>query len=238
MRTAATTLICFLIWVSANAQTKGTRVETKTFQVSDTGESLNLNLPFGQLISIQGWDKPEVKFTANIEINGGEFNDAVDLSFFQSSSHVDISMDLNHEMLSESNYPKESCPEGYSGYYSFNGHTGNNHYCMNVTYVVYVPTHMELKVESINADVEVRDTEGPMQIKSINGWVDLDWNQRDGASFRISTINGELFSNIDLPKEGIEDRQVGSSYRGRLNGGAKTVRLETINSNIYLRKRG
>jgi hypothetical protein len=103
-----------------------------------------------------------------------------------------------------------------------------------------VPAHTDIHIESINANVELKDMAGPVFVKTINGFVDINWPSSKATDFSLQTINGELYSDLDIKLLNKQDKlpQVGYLLRGTLNGGGTDIHLESINNNIYVRKAG
>lgn len=107
-------------------------------------------------------------------------------------------------------------------------------------------------VNSISGDVEVVfdkiNQSEPTSLATVSGLVDVTLPSSDKANIEISTINGNVFNNLDLKstaKPVEKDRhaygmdalrmQGGNSYT--LNGGGQKVYLKSISGNIYLRKK-
>lgn len=127
-----------------------------------------------------------------------------------------------------------------------------------------------LEIKTLNASVKISKSSGPFTINTIsgdleviydkinqseptslatvNGIIDVTLPASDKANIEISTINGNVYNNLDLKavaKEKEKDRhaygmeairmQGGNSYT--LNGGGQKVFLKSISGNIYLRKK-
>jgi len=107
-------------------------------------------------------------------------------------------------------------------------------------------------VNTISGDVEVVfdkiSQSEPTSLASVSGLIDVTLPSSEKANIEISTINGNVFNNLDLKsttKSVEKDRQAygltalrtqgGNSYN--LNGGGQKVYLKSVSGNIYLRKR-
>jgi hypothetical protein len=83
----------------------------------------------------------------------------------------------------------------------------------------------------------------PMSIKSINGEVDLTMPSGAKADFDLSSLQGDIFTDLDIAidKKGREEgeRFLGgmNNIKGKLNGGGVKVTVSSINGNLYLRKK-
>jgi hypothetical protein len=127
-----------------------------------------------------------------------------------------------------------------------------------------------LEIKTLNANIKITKSSGPFTINTIggnieiafdklnqseptslatiNGIIDVTMPATEKANVEISTINGNVYNNLDLkttskPVEksklayGLDAirMQGGNSYT--LNGGGQKVFLKTISGNIYLRKK-
>jgi len=107
-------------------------------------------------------------------------------------------------------------------------------------------------VNTISGDVEVVfdkiSQNEPISLASVSGLIDVTMPASDKANIEISTINGNVYNNLDLKSTAkpVEKNQLayglsaiqtqgGNSYT--LNGGGQKVYLKSISGNIYLRKR-
>lgn len=80
--------------------------------------------------------------------------------------------------------------------------------------------------------------EYPISITSINGDVDVSLPNDTKADLKLSSVNGEIFTDMDIEfNEKDMPRIGGRKVKGKLNGGGVDIHLETINKNIYLRKK-
>ncbi len=102
-----------------------------------------------------------------------------------------------------------------------------------------MPRQARLQVNTINGNIELVDYRGPVEAKSISGFVDMNWANDRGATVALKTITGEVYSDLDINfqnrKEGIPI--VGYQLKGNVQNGGPTVKLESISNNIYFRQR-
>lgn len=212
------------------------RIVEKSFTV-DGNQLLQLDLKFGETITVKAWDKNVVSFKANIEINRGKLNDALALDFDEQNGQLKISADYNHEMLKEGRL--EDCPDRYSSYYLNSDVEGSYVICSEITYTLFVPANIKLNAETISGDIELIDLTGPIRAKSISGFVDLSWPDGKPADVNIKTISGEAFTDIEaleLTNKKDHIPLVGYKINGKIGTGGPLVSLESISGNIYFRK--
>lgn len=212
------------------------RIEEKTF-TANQDEKIRLNLKFGENIVIRGWDRNEVSFRAVVEINSGKLNDAFVANYSDGNSGIRIDTDFDKDKLKAGR--AEDCPDRYATY-SWNGNGDRHVICSEITFELYVPKNSDLQLETIAADVEMYDLNGPIDAKSISGYVDLTWPDRNGAEISLKTISGEAYSdleNISFRNRKEHFPHVGYELRGAIGSGGPMVKLESISGDVYLRKR-
>lgn len=140
--------------------------------------------------------------------------------------------------------------------------------------ILYQQTNWQtanLTVTNMNGDLEVRTTNGsidlsnvtgpvvanttngeikivysslsqekPTAISTINGAVDITLPANTKANMKLRSINGEMYTDFDLgvknTKDGMSKVGGGNNIEGTTNGGGVEMKLNTITSNIYIRK--
>lgn len=82
--------------------------------------------------------------------------------------------------------------------------------------------------------------EKPTAISTINGAVDITLPANTKANMKLRSINGEMYTDFDLgvknTKDGMSKVGGGNNIEGTTNGGGVEMKLNTITSNIYIRK--
>lgn len=201
------------------------------------GQKVELNLKFGDKIQVNAWDKNEVYIKAEVLINSGKLNDALIMNFTSDKDEISVTADFDKEQMKKGK--REDCPPTDDG--SFRGyHDGNSYVCSEITYQVFLPKGADLRMETISANIELKDLTGPIYAKSISGFVDMNWPAGKGASVSMKSITGELYSDLDIAYLNKKDtpQHVGYLLKGTVNGGGPEVYLESISNDIYLRKAG
>ncbi len=235
MRKAVLVIVLVLVACTVSSAQQQ-RVVERTFALED-GSEINLELKFGEVISVKAWDKKEVSFRAVIEINSGRLNDALLLDYDERDGRLAITADYDEDRIQEGR--RGDCPDGHYSTMSWNRKDGEYAVCSNIIYEIYVPREVDLEVESISSDIELSGLQGPIRAKSISGFVDLSWPEQRGAELSMKTVSGEVYSGLDnlnlLNKKGAVPL-VGYELKGSIGQGGPVVKLESISGNIYLRK--
>jgi hypothetical protein len=121
----------------------------------------------------------------------------------------------------------------------------------------------EIEVKAHTDDVEIEGISGPVVANSISGSMKLTFDQLSTdkpivismisgdvelimpsttkADFKLSSISGEVYTDLDIAMTQKEDQ--GRVYgmrrpiNGSINGGGSSIPVSTVSGNIYLRKK-
>jgi hypothetical protein len=100
---------------------------------------------------------------------------------------------------------------------------------------------------TVNGDVTVRFTENPSEdssFRSVNGKLDVTFRPGLAASFEFDTMNGEVFTDLDLDDQTVSRAshnlengrfKLRKSYRTAGRAGGPEITFDTLNGDIYLR---
>lgn len=99
---------------------------------------------------------------------------------------------------------------------------------------------------STSGDIEITMDElsqlGPTSISLVSGFIDITLPADSKAGLHLSSISGEIYTDLDIHIGGDRENNMrrlggGRKIEGTLNGGGVEVSLKTISGDIYLRKR-
>ncbi|CAN5746097.1 hypothetical protein BH24BAC1_BH24BAC1_03970 [soil metagenome] len=153
-------------------------------------QPVELQLKFGNHIRITGWDRNEVQVKVTYEVNQGRLNDALLLDFASGAQGVKVTVEFDQEKMKQGR--AEDCPDN-AGYTTYNRNNGQNTViCSQIDYEIFVPRQAQLQVNTINGNIELVDYRGPVEAKSISGFVDMNWANDRGATVALKTITGEV----------------------------------------------
>lgn len=227
-------LLILLVLTGIAFATQAQKVLEDRWQLP-AGKAVKLKLDHAEDIQLKGWDKPEVLVKAFVTINGGRYNDALSLKASEAGSLLSISSVLDENQIGETS--TANC-QGNQSNWQIKGGKVKRLICMEVRYEVWVPRQVSLNLNTISGNVTASNLQGALELHSISGFIDMSIPEQVNADLWLKSITGELYTNLDLkimnPKEEIP--VVGYEMQGQLGGGGTPMRLETISSNIYLRK--
>ena len=200
-----------------------------------SGKAVNLKLDHAQDIQLKGWDSPEVKIKAVIQVNGGRYNDAITLTADQRANELALTSVLDEKKIGDT--ANTDCDGQQSSWQQGNGKNRRT-VCLEVTYEVWIPKNAAVNLKTISGNVTATNLKGALNLYSISGFIDVSLPERTQADFWLKSITGELYTNLDLAILNKKDEIpiVGYEMLGKVGEGGTDVRLETISSNIYLRK--
>ncbi|WP_159471261.1 hypothetical protein [Dyadobacter sp. 3J3] len=199
------------------------------------GQTVNLNLRFGDSIKVRYWDKNEVSVHISATINGGKLNDALTITSENTAQQISLKTDLNQDMLLDGK--AEDCPDKK---YSYNSEKGGKRFyvCSEINYQVFLPRQAKLILETINGNIDIEGASMAVNAKTISGFVDMSWPKSKGANLGMKTITGEIYTDftIDYKDKKQKNPIVGYLLEGSMNGGGPEIKLESISNNVYFRQ--
>ena len=224
------------------------KIIEKTATVAN-GQRLFLNLRQASTIHIHAGAGNKVTVKVSVSINQNKLNDALLLTSEQTGDELKFASDFDKEMLR--NASPGDCPTGgayYGDTYFVNGkddgakdRNGNRHnpVCAVIEYDITVPASVNLRVSTFNGNIDVVGLTGPIEAKSLSGFVDVAWPPSQGAELALKTITGEVYTDLDIAfsSERTQNPIVGYQLRGTLKGSGPLVKLESISNDVYFRKR-
>ncbi len=194
------------------------KVITKKVDVS--GKKMEMKFDFADSIRIEAWNKNTVELEVSVNIDNNRFNEYYKLNENSFSGDIDLVEKIDFEAIKK-----------------IKG-TGNNcNFDKMIRYKLKVPANLEFSLKTISGQVEMIGTLGKMSVNSISGFIDYSIPSSMKARINLSTITGDVYSNMKFDTRESKDMNwVGTKRDLTLNGGTQPVKLETVSGNIYLRK--
>lgn len=206
-----------------------------------SGQRLNLELKHATVIKIHPASGSEMVLRATVTVNGGQLNEAVTLTSSKAADGLTITSVLDEKLVQTSQVA--NCPDGegttrWGGNWR-NGQSSGGGICLKVEVDVAVPAGVAVRVNTISGNIEVNGLNAPLDVKSISGFVDVNWPAQKSADLAFKTISGEVYTDQDIAFVNRKDNPiVGYQLRGTLGStGGPAVRLESVSGDVYFRKR-
>ena len=201
--------------------------------VSLQNQRIDIQADLANLITVSNWNKSEVKVKVTYELNGGTLNEAVELELSEQKHRILLKMDINERLFRNANI--SDCDDKEAMWW---GGKGNSRVCSNIMIEVFIPARKNLEVETVISDVLVEGKYNDLEIKTVTGDIDLTWPESDGAEIELKTVNGVIHTNFNFTsnkKKGLPQIS-GHEMETVYGSGERYLRLETVTSDIYLRK--
>jgi hypothetical protein len=217
----------------------------KSFATS-SGQKILLRFDYPELIKVSTWEKNEISITGSVSINGGENDNAFELTQSVSGNTIVIEnriknmKDLPHRITikrgeekvtfkSKQEFEKYAAEHGRDFDYTSQGVD------MDIVLEIKVPRNVETKIEATYGMVEVRDFTGPLTVDATYGGVDVVVQTKSTGELIAETGYGQIYSNLDLNFSGgkFEDFHTQVSIKP---GTGPRYSFESKYGNVYLRK--
>lgn len=198
-------------------------------------QTLVLDLQQANNIRIRGGRGQQVAVKATVTINQNKLNDALLLTLTSEGDEVKVKSAFDKELVRTSQ--EANCPDG-ENFSSWND-SGRNGYrlCARIDYDIEVPAGATVRVNTISGNIEVKDLNGPLDAKSISGFVDVSWPPTRGAEVALKTISGEVYTNQDIAFNNRQNNSpVGYQVRGVLGSSGPAIHLESISGDVFFRR--
>jgi len=204
------------------------------------GQRVVLDLRFGNTIRLRPATDNQLHVQATVDINDNKLNEALQFAFSETPSSVTVSTDLSKQMLATAqpgDCPPNRATTNYFGSWD-KGPKDGAAVCTTINYDIMVPAGADVSVRTITGNIEVAGLSGPLEAKSISGFVDVSWPATKGAELALKTINGEVYTDQEVAIQNHKEHPiVGYQLRGALaSGSGPLLKLESINGDVFFRK--
>lgn len=223
------TISLFIMMGVVCAQVLAQKHIEKTIPVTKN-QQVNLDFDFADSILIKGWDKPEVKVNATVNINNNSANDNFELNVIQNSDQMSVVSEIRNLKKLSRTWRVKDDETGDS--LTIRGQVD-----MDIWFEVYVPRNINIKMKTISGDIQGKNLTGELKWKTISGDIDFWIPEKASVNLDLGTITGEMYSDLNIANPEVNDPPfINQDFHYSLNGGKVPVKLETISGNIYLRK--
>lgn len=226
--------VLFTLITCLFAQLAFAQVETIEKSYAYTGQKLDIDLNFGTEVILKSWDKNEISVKITYEINEGKDNEVMDWKVNDRNGELIVEIELDSKKLEKLG---DCCCNSKNGnYWSGRGSKGDR-VCVDIKVEVMMPGKSDVKIKTIVADVAVEGFSGNLDLETVTGQINLLWAKGAGAEVNIETVNGGIYTNMDLEMEKekglpkISSHKLNATYKS----GGKSLNLKTVTSDIYLK---
>jgi hypothetical protein len=218
---------------------------TKSFATT-YGQKILFRFDYPELIKVSTWEKNEISITGKVNINGGENDDAFELTSSSSATAMTVEgrvkniKQLPHRFTVNNGEEKITFKtlEDFEKYKQEHGRTykyTSNGVDIDITLEIKVPRNMETRIEATYGLVEVKDFTGPLTVDATYGGIDVTVQTKTTGELIAETGYGEIFSNLELKFTGSEFEDFHTQISAKPGNGPR-YSFESKYGNVYLRK--
>ena len=197
------------------------------------GRRISIDADMATTINVFTWNKKQVQVKVTYELNDGELNDAVNIELDEQSNRIRLKLDVDKKVIRNANI--SDCDRENASYW---GSRNGRRVCANISIEVFLPENTELDIETVLADVLMKGEFEELDIKTVTGDIDVTWPEQQGTEIELKTVTGNIFTDFDFRNKRDRGLPVISSHEiiTTYKGGEGYLKLESVTSNIYLRK--
>ena len=200
--------------VASNAQ----KVITKKVEAQD--KKVEMKFDFAENIRVEAWNKSTIELEVTVNIDDNRYNDYFTLNVNEHSGSIELIEKVDFE-----------------GIKKLKGTKNLNNFNSEINYKLKVPANLEFNLKTISGQIELLGPIGKMSVNSISGFIDYTVPASLKASISLSTISGNVYSDMKFEKGALKEISwVETKRELSLNGGTLPIELKTISGDIYLRK--
>ena len=217
----------------------------KSYPVSG-GQKIIFHFDYPELVKISTWDKNEISIEGVVSINGGENDDAFELTQSVSGNTISIenrikgmkSLPQRITITRGSEKITFKSKEDYKKYRDEHGkdfNTTNFGVDIEIVLEIKVPKNMETKMESVYGMVEVKNFQGPLSVDATYGGVDVSVQEKTTGELIAETGYGQIYTNLDQKFTGTEFEDFHTMVSIKPGTGPR-YSFESKYGNVYIRK--
>lgn len=211
-------LFFFLLILGASSVCLSQKVITKKLSVK--GKTAEMKFDFADTIAIEAWNQDFVELEVSVNLDDNRYNDFYALNVDENSGDVDLIEKVDFDGIKKVMGKKNLC--------NFNS---------EINYKLKIPANLEFSLKTISGKIVLVGAQGKMSLNSISGFIDYAIPATAKAQIRLSTITGEVYSNVKFDQRDSKKMDwVTTKCDLSLNGGSVPVEMKTVSGDIFLRK--
>ncbi len=189
-----------------------------------SGQAVKLELKFADEINIKTWNKQQLYVKATVEHN---LKEKLEYELIEVNEANEVEIEEKIKNFEKKNHINLGNKNGEGDCIK-----------LDIDYEIYLPSNVQLSVNSISGNIDVKNMNNTLTLETISGFIDVAIDASKSYDLKCSTISGSIYSDLKFDLEGeIKPDIVGSKLNTSLNGGGKLLKLKTISGDVYLRKR-
>ncbi|MCX6557780.1 MAG: DUF4097 family beta strand repeat-containing protein [Candidatus Aminicenantes bacterium] len=214
----------------------------RTFELSANGSVELGNINGEIVVSTSGGAKVEIKAVKRSDVKGEIEN--VEVLFEQSGNDLRVKTKFNRDNTKAKVDFTVVIPEklARAEFKSINGKldcSGRFSDLLLKTVNGKIKFNGEFSVgtfKTVNGTIEISQEpllNGDLEVETVNGGIAIELNGKSAFEIEGRTVNGSIENDFGL---NVERHFVGSSFAGKVNGGGRKVKVQTVNGRIDISK--
>lgn len=234
-------IVLYSLGLTVNAQTPINKIIPV-----QAGQKVQLEFDYPELIKVTTWDRNEISIQGSVSINGGENDDAFQLtsslsgSIWRIESEIRNLKNLPHRITVMENgkkmvFKNKAALKAYDP----DNHKNYKFYSegveMDIVLEIKIPKNMATDLRSVYGIVEVKNFEGELTVDATYGAVDATLNEATTGQLTAETNYGQIYTNLALKIAKGEEEDFHTQITAKLGNGPD-YSFESKYGNLYLRK--
>jgi len=214
------------------------------------GEVLMMHFDYPELIRVTTWDGNEITIQGEVNINGGENDDAFVIENTTDGNVVKVNAVIKDiktlpQRITIIRDGQKIMFKDKAELQKYQAEHGRGYNMMSwgpdidIHLEIKVPRNTETTINSVYGLVEVKNFSGPLTVESTYGGVDAALAERSVGELTAETNYGQIYSNLDIKFSGEQiDSKDFYTFVSAKPGQGPRYNFESKYGNVYLRKGG
>lgn len=213
--------------MALNAQEKTTQEQRFNWSNHQTAD---INLKFASNIKVSSWNKSELYIKTIITYEDKEHLKIHQMDVQEQGSKLMITADYVKDFFKGKKY---NC---WGGCDQADQNENQDCICFKLEFEIMMPKNAKVKLETISGNIELQDLDGPLDAKSISGFIDLGLKPSTSSNLSFKSVTGEIYTDFDIDLDK-NSSAFSKKLNAALNGGGPVIALETVSGDIFFRKK-
>lgn len=221
---------CLMLFIMMNLQAQKTKTLEQNFAWS-ADRTAEVNLRFASQIKVSSWNKSELYIKTIITYEEEEHLQVHQMDVQEMGKKLLITADYAKDFFK--NRKDYNC---WGGCDNDDERSNQDCICFKLAFEIMMPREADVSIETISGNIELTDVNGPVQAKTISGFIDLGLPPSKANNLSFKSVTGEIYTDFDLNLDKSStafSKQLNTS----INGGGPVIALETVSGDIFFRKK-
>lgn len=204
------------------------KIEEQTYDWS-AAKSAEIDLKFASNIKVTSWNKNELVLKTIITYGEEKLLGLHQMKVTDIGNTLTITSDYSKAFSHENGYNCWSCDQQEN-------HQNDKCRCFKLAFELMLPKGADVSLKTIAGNLELADLKGPLNAKTISGFIDLGLAPSTATALNFKSVTGEIYTDFDIT---LDKNSTAFSKRlnTSINGGGPLIALETVSGDIFLRKK-